>query len=172
MPGPPTDADRAGSLKVLRQCLYNAKSEEHLNGMKDHLPSIWVNVSSVLEEDPELRRRLATKPQFIENVNRLGMERFCNLVRDAKEEDTWKELLQNGEIPISPAFALIMTSLDVFFAHKGDSPPPATLVGPDQADQCKHPLRPHTIHCTNMLAFPLSDRFAQYVMKYFLSQLT
>jgi hypothetical protein len=159
-------------LKVLRHCLNVAKSEEHLDGMKDHLPAIWFNVHKVLRLGSRPRGSLADEDQFLANVNRLGVEKFCDLVRDAKEENgTWKEFLENGEIPPSPAFALIMTSLDVFFAHKGDTPPPATLVSPDQADQCKHPLRPHTIHCTNMLAFPLSDRFGQYVMKYFLSQL-
>ena len=111
MPGPATDADRAGKLKVLRQCLNIAKSEEDLDVLKNHFPVIWVTVHNVLELDPEVRRPLATQPQFLANVDRLGVGRFCDLLRNAKEENgTWKELFQDGEIPPSPAIALIMTS--------------------------------------------------------------
>ena len=50
MPGPPTDADRAGKLKVLRQCLNIAKSEEDLDVLKNHFPVIWVTVHNVHQE--------------------------------------------------------------------------------------------------------------------------
>ena len=111
MPGPPTDADRAGRLKVLGHCLNIAKSEEDLDVLKNHFPVIRAAVHNVLRLDSQLAGSLADEDQFLANVDRLGVERFCDLVRDAKEENgTWKELRQNGEIPPSPAIALIMTS--------------------------------------------------------------
>jgi len=114
MPGPPTgtsSTDLAVRLKSVRTALYYAKSQKDDDGMNEQFPFVWVAVYNVLELDPELRRPLATQSQFLKNVNRLGVERFCNLVRNAKEENgTWKELLQDGEIPPSPTIALIMTS--------------------------------------------------------------
>ena len=114
MPGPPTgtsSTNLVGKLTAVRTALDGAKSQKDDDRMNDCFPLVWVAVYNVLELDPELRRPLATQPQFIENVNRLGVGRFRDLLRNAKEENgTWKELFQDGEIPPSPTIALIMTS--------------------------------------------------------------
>jgi len=102
MPGPPTNTDRAERL-TLRWILESIKPKpDNALIIKDCLV-IWVAVHSVLRLDSQLAGSLADQDQFLANVDRLGVERFCNLVRDAKEENgTWGELLRDGEIPPSP----------------------------------------------------------------------
>ena len=91
--------------------------------MDDCFPLVWIAVCNVLELDPKLRRSLATQPQFLENVDRLGVGRFRDLLRNAKEENgTWKELFQDGEIHPSPTIALIVTSPQKYFLHLRKTP--------------------------------------------------
>ena len=64
----------------------------------------------VLKRNPALARPIANDEEFLANVENSGVDRFSNLVRAAKEEDAWENLVNDGDIHPLPAITLIMTS--------------------------------------------------------------
>jgi hypothetical protein len=64
--------------------------------IKRSLHMVFAIVCDALEEDPNLKARLANKAQFIENVEKEGEQQFFNLLRDIAKKGSWRELLQNS----------------------------------------------------------------------------
>ncbi len=60
------------------------------------LGNVWFTVRNALEEDPNLKARLASEDQFKENVKKNDEQQFINLLRDIAKKESWRDLLQNG----------------------------------------------------------------------------
>jgi hypothetical protein len=60
------------------------------------LGNIWFTVRHALQEDPNLKARLASEDQFKENVKQNDEQQFVNLLRDIAKKESWRDLLQNG----------------------------------------------------------------------------
>jgi hypothetical protein len=60
------------------------------------LDFVWVAVRDALQEDPNLKARLANENQFKENVKKKDEQQFINLLRDIAKKESWRDLLQNG----------------------------------------------------------------------------
>ena len=57
---------------------------------------VFLVVRGALEEDPNLKARLANEDQFNENVKQKDEQQFINLLRDIVTKESWRDLLQNG----------------------------------------------------------------------------
>ena len=60
------------------------------------LVNVFVTVRDALQEDPNLKARLANEDQFKENVKKKDEQQFINLLRDIARKESWRDLLQNG----------------------------------------------------------------------------
>jgi hypothetical protein len=71
---------------------------------------IWLSVKNVLKFNPPKGRCIASEEEFESNIQRLGHGRLPKLIREIKEDGSWKLLLEDGDICSLPTIALIMTS--------------------------------------------------------------
>jgi hypothetical protein len=60
------------------------------------LGHVWFTVRRALQEDPNLKARLASEDQFKENVKQNDEQQFIDLLRDIAKKQSWRDLLQNG----------------------------------------------------------------------------
>ena len=101
---PDTSSNRAKALANLQ--LISTLPEDD----PDLFSYLWVAVKRILQRTPALARSIANQEEFLANVENSGVDRFSNLVRAAKEEDAWENLVNDGDIHPLPTITLIMTS--------------------------------------------------------------
>jgi hypothetical protein len=74
----------------------NIKTDDDDDWIRQSLYFVFILVRGALEEDPNLKARLANKDQFKENVKKKDEQQFINLLRDIAKKESWQDLLQNG----------------------------------------------------------------------------
>jgi len=64
--------------------------------IRESLDMVFFAVSHALQEDSNLKARLANDDQFNKNVKKKDEQQFINLLRDIAKKGSWRDLLQNG----------------------------------------------------------------------------
>ena len=98
-----TNRDIGRFRKAIREAQQGSDSEMDFN-------YIWLSVKNVLKFNPPKGRCIASEEEFESNIQRLGHGRLPKLIREIKEDGSWKLLLEDGDICSLPTIALIMTS--------------------------------------------------------------
>lgn len=109
--------------------LLPPKSDPEL--IRGSLSHVWVSVSDILDQDPDLRCNLATKEQFRKNVAERGedvfvdqLQSYSSQVEVSNSETTWMPLLKDGMFLFW--FDLKCSHflyLDIFFTPATSRPP-------------------------------------------------
>jgi len=82
--------------KMCRHLERNITTDDDDDWIRQSLGQVFVAVRNALQEDPNLKARLASEAQFNENVKKEGEQQFINLLRDIAKKESWRDLLQNG----------------------------------------------------------------------------
>ena len=70
--------------------------------IRDVLHYVWTGVRDALEQDPNLKRHLASKKEFYDNVTRKGEKTFIESLRtmaansDTQGNKAWEDLFEDG----------------------------------------------------------------------------
>jgi len=99
--------------------------KEHDTLILNRLNHVCRAVKEVLEQDPKLKKYLASKEEFRDNVTKKGEKKFIDSLRtmatnsDTQGSDAWKDLLEDGtSFSFSASIVLIVLSVQTSFSGK------------------------------------------------------
>ena len=100
----PKEAVEEAADFLRRNVLFKDDDDKILKSLK----YVWFNVQGALENDPELKKRLASKEEFHANVTKKGEKTFIDTLRtmaansDTQGSKAWEYLFEDGT-----SFALV-----------------------------------------------------------------
>jgi hypothetical protein len=88
--------------KAFKSLRRNISPEDDDGEIQDALKHVWVDVHEVLEQDPNLKRHLASKEEFRDNVASKGQKNFFDSLRTMASNSVtqgskaWEYLFEDG----------------------------------------------------------------------------
>jgi hypothetical protein len=86
---------REEASKFLHRVVHPMDDDDEI---RSFLIFVWTLVEDALEQDPKLKRKLADKDEFRDNVKRKGEQDFIkdSKLRDMAEHDSWESLFDDS----------------------------------------------------------------------------